>query len=74
MTNRSSGFSLIELLVVIAIIGVLSATATVMYSSYSASAKTTSAKNIMQQVLRNKRGTEQVSTDNHTALHHCQFL
>ena len=50
MTTKSSGFSLIELLVVIAIIGVLSATATVMYSSYSASAKTTSAKNIMQQV------------------------
>ena len=50
MTTKSSGFSLIELLVVIAIIGVLSATATVMYSSYSASAKTTAAKNIMLQV------------------------
>ena len=50
MTTKSSGFSLIELLVVIAIIGVLSATATVMYSSYSASAKTTAAKNIMLQI------------------------
>lgn len=50
MTTKSSGFSLIELLVVIAIIGILSATATMMYSSYSASAKTTSAKNIMLQV------------------------
>ena len=50
MTTKSSGFSLIELLVVIAIIGVLSAVATVMYSSYSASAKTTAAKNIMLQI------------------------
>jgi len=50
MTIKSSGFSLIELLVVIAIIGILSAVGTITYSSYSNSAKVTSAKNIMQQI------------------------
>ena len=50
MTIKSLGFSLIELLVVIAIIGILSAVGTVTYSSYSNSAKATSAKNIMQQI------------------------
>ena len=50
MTIKSLGFSLIELLVVIAIIGILSAVGTVTYSSYSNSAKVTSAKNIMQQI------------------------
>ena len=50
MTTKSSGFTLIELMVVIAILGILSATATVMYSSYTQSAKKTAAKNIMLQI------------------------
>ncbi len=41
---------MIELLVVIAIIGILSAVGTIAYSTYSSSAKTTSAKNVMQQI------------------------
>ena len=50
MTTKSSGFTLIELLVVVAIIGILSAIGTISYTSYSSGAKTTAAKNVMQQI------------------------
>ena len=50
MTTKSSGFTLIELLVVVAILGIIAAIGIVSYNGYVASAKKTSAKNIMQQI------------------------
>ena len=50
MTSKSSGFTLIELLVVVAILGIIAAIGIVSYNGYVASAKKTSAKNIMQQI------------------------
>ena len=50
MITKSSGFTLIELLVVVAILGIIAAIGIVSYNGYVASAKKTSAKNIMQQI------------------------